>query len=97
MEHASFNPAHTTPHSTIYSSPQTPTRPVCHCLSFNSNSDWDPDSTSVHSNSSDDNQDLDSTPVYSDIRYLSDISDYEDYMMTTSDDDKIPGMEGVPY
>ena len=153
MEHASFNPAHTTPCSTIYSSPQTPTRPVhCH-LSFNSNSDWDPDSTSVHSNSSDDNQDLDSTPVYSDspdeeedfpavplddehwtseivpertfcthenglpnnvcqypcpyrsndtVSYkssldLSDISDYEDYMMTTSDDDETPGMEGVQY
>ena len=28
---------------------------------------------------------------------LSDISDYEDYMMTTSDDDEIPGMEEVPY
>ena len=69
MEHASFNPAHTTPHSTVtitpHSSPQTPTRPVCH-LSFNSNSDQDPDSTSVYSNSSDDDQDPDSTPVYSD-------------------------------
>ena len=33
MKHASFNPAHTTPHSTTtitnHSSPQTPPRPVC--------------------------------------------------------------------
>ena len=70
MENASFNPAYTTPHSTVTitpcSSPQTPTRPVCHCLSFNSNSDQDPDSTPVYFNSSDDDQDPDSTPVYSD-------------------------------
>ena len=43
MEHASFNPAHTTPHRTVNLTPsrfpQTPTRPVCHHLSFNSNSD----------------------------------------------------------
>ena len=32
MEHASFNPVPTTPHST----PQTPSRPVCRCLSFSS-------------------------------------------------------------
>ena len=130
-----------------------PTRPVHHHLSFNSNSNQDPDSTSVHSNSSDDNQDLDNIPVYSDspdkeenfptvplddehwtaeivpertfcihenglpnnvyqhpcpygsndtVSYmdsldLSDISDYEDYMMTTSDDEELPGMEEVPY
>ena len=70
MEHASFNPAHTTPCSTVtitpQSLPQTPTRPVHHCLSFNSNSDQDPDSTPVYSDSSDDDQDPDSTPVYSD-------------------------------
>ena len=70
MEHASFNPAHTTPHSTVtmttHSSPQTPTRPVHYHLSFNSDSDQDPDSTSVYSDSSDDNQDSDNTPVYSD-------------------------------
>ena len=57
MENASFNPAHTTPHSAVtitpHSSPQTPTRPVHCCLSFTSDS-------------SDDNQDPDSTPVYSD-------------------------------
>ena len=70
MENASFNPAHTTAHSTVTitpcSSPQTPTRPVHCCQSFNSDSDQDPDSTPVYSNSSDDDQDLDSTPVYSD-------------------------------
>ena len=70
MEHESFNPAHTTLHSTVTitpcSSPQTPTRPVCCHLSFNSDSDQDPDSTSVYSDSSDHDQDPDSTPVYSD-------------------------------
>ena len=70
MEHASFNPVHTAPCNTVtitpHSSPQTPTRPGhCH-LSFNSNSDQDPDSTPVYSNSSDDDQDPDSTPVYPD-------------------------------
>ena len=57
MDHASFHPAHNTPCSTATithcSSPQTPTSPVCHCLSFTSDS-------------SDDDQDPDSTPVYSD-------------------------------
>ena len=56
MEHVSFNPAHTTPHSTVTithcSSPQTPTRPMCCHLSFTSDS-------------SDDDQVQDSTPVYS--------------------------------
>ena len=28
---------------------------------------------------------------------LSDISDYEDYMMTTIDDEELPGLEEVPY
>ena len=37
------------------------------------------------------------TVSYMDSLDLSDISDYEDYMMTTSDDDEIPGMEEVPY
>ena len=51
MEHASFNPAHTTPCNTVtkapHSLPQTPTRPVhCH-LSFSSDSDQDTDSTPV--------------------------------------------------
>ena len=54
MEHASFNPAHTTPCSTATithcSSSWAPTRPVHHCLSFTSDSsdnDQDPDSTPV--------------------------------------------------
>ena len=156
MEHASFNPTHTTPCRTVTltpsRSPQTPTRPVHHHLSFNSDSNQDSDSISVHSDSSDDDQDPDSMPVYSDsdeeedfptvplddehwtseivpertfcihknglpnnvchhpcpcgnndtVSYmdsldLSDILDYEDYMMTTSDDDELPGMEEVPY
>ena len=141
MEHASFNPAHTTPHSTAtitnQSSPQTPPRPMYHCLSF-------------MSGSSEDDQNLDSTPEYSDeeedfqtvhlddehwlaeivpertfclhknglpnnvcqhpcpygnsdtVSYmcsldLSDILDYEDYMMTTSDDEELPGLEKVSY
>ena len=41
MEHASFDPASTTPHST----PQTPPRPVCRCLSFSSADGYTPDST----------------------------------------------------
>ena len=53
MDHASFNPAHTTPHRTVTLTPsrfpQMPTRPVCRHLSFNSNSDQDPDSTQVPS------------------------------------------------
>ena len=69
MEHTSFNPAHTTPCSTVtithHGSPWTPTRPVHCCLSFTSDSDQDPDNTPAHSNSSDDDQDPDSTPVYS--------------------------------
>ena len=61
MEHASFNPAHTTPHSTAtimnHSSPHTPPRPVCHHLSFNSDSsedDQNPDSTPEHSDEGED-------------------------------------------
>ena len=69
MDHASFNPAHTTPCRTVTLTPsrfpQTPTRPVHHHLSFNSDSNQEPDSTSVHSDSSDGDQDSNSTPVYS--------------------------------
>ena len=50
MEHASFNPVLTTPHST----PQTPPRSVCRCLSFSSADIYTPDSTPVCSDSSDD-------------------------------------------
>ena len=34
---------------------------------------------------------------YMDSLELSDISDYEDYMMTTSNDEELPGLEEVPY
>ena len=37
------------------------------------------------------------TVAYMDSLDLSDISDYEDYMMTTSDDEELPGFEEVPY
>ena len=56
MEHASFNPAYTTPHhpaTTPYcNSPLTSPRPVCHCLTFTSDSsgsDQDPESSSQYS------------------------------------------------
>ena len=141
MEHASFDPVHTTPCSTVTmthcSSPQTPTRPVCCHLSFTSDSsedDQDPDNIPVHS---DEEEDFQTVPLddehwmseivpertfyihenglpnnvcqcpclygnsdavsYMDSLDLSDISDYEDYMMTTSDDEDLPGMEEVPY
>ena len=141
MEHASFNPVHTTPCNTVtmtpHSSPQTPTRPVHHCLSFSSDSDQDPDSTPVYSDSSDEEEEdfqmvpLDdehwtseqvpertfcihenglphnlcqypcpcgsnNTVSYMDSLDLSDISDYEYYMVTSSDEE-LPGMEEVPY
>ena len=138
MEHASFNPGHTTPCNTVTmtpcSSPQTPTRPVhCH-LSFSSDNDQqDP----VYSGSSDEEEeDFQMVPLddehwtservpertfcihenglphnlcqypwpygsndtvsYIDSLDLSDILDYEDYMVTSSDED-LPGMEEVPY
>ena len=34
---------------------------------------------------------------YMDSLELSDISNYEDYMMTTSNDEELPGLEEVPY
>ena len=37
------------------------------------------------------------TVSYMDSLDLSDISDYEDYMMATSDDEELPGLEEVPY
>ena len=36
------------------------------------------------------------TVSYMDSLDLSDISDYKDYMMTTSDDEELPGLEEVP-
>ena len=65
MDHASFNPVSTTPHSTVTtthcstvtttprSMPQTPDRPVHQCLSFSSDTDHTPDSTPACSDSSD--------------------------------------------
>ena len=52
LEHASFNPVTTTPHST----PQTPPRPVCRCLSFSSVDNYTPNSTPVYSDSSDEEE-----------------------------------------
>ena len=52
MEHASFNPVLTTPHST----PQTPLKPVCRCLSFSSADNCIPDSTQACSDTSDDEE-----------------------------------------
>ena len=66
MEHTSFNPVHTTLHSTVtltpHSSPQTPTRPVHCCLSFSSNSDQDPDSTLEYS-SDEEEEDFQMVPL----------------------------------
>ena len=132
---------HTTPHNAVtmtpHSSPQTLTRPVCRCLSFSSDSDQDPDSTPVYSDSSDEEEeDFQMVPLhdehwtseevpgrtfcihehglphnlcqypcpygsndtvsYMDSLDLSDISDYEDYMVTSSDEELL-GMEEVPY
>ena len=133
MEHVSFNPAPTTPCST----PQTPPRPVCTCLSFSSADSYTLDSTLEYSDSSADEEEdfqlvsLDDEywtsketpertlcihehglphglcpypcpyvnyemPSYVDSLDLKDISDYEDYMLTSSNEE-IPGMEEVPY
>ena len=133
MEHASFNPVTTTPHST----PQTPPQPVCQHPSFSSADNSTPDSTPVFSDSSDEEEeDFQMVPLddehwtseeapertfcihkqglqhnlcqypcpygnHNTISYmgtlgLSDISDYEDYMVTSSNEE-IPGMEEVPY
>ena len=141
LEHASFNPVHTTPRNTVtktpHSSPQTPTRPVCHHLSFSSDTDHSSDSTPACSDSSDEEEeDFQMVPLddehwtsekvpertfcihknglphnlsqypcpygnndtvpYMDSLDLSDISDYEDYMVTSSDEELL-GMEEVPY
>ena len=141
IEHASFNPVHTTPCNTVTmtpcSSPQTPTRPVCCCLSFSSDTDHSSDSTPACSDSSDEEEeDFQTVPLddvqwtseevpertfcihehglshnlcqylcpygsndtvsYMDSLDLSDISDYEDYMVTSSDEE-LPGMEEVCY
>ena len=141
LEHGSFNPVNTTPCSTVTitpcSTPQTPTRPVHQCLSFSSDTDHTPDSTSACSDSSDEEEeDFQMVPLddkhwtseevpertfcihehglphnlcqypcpygsndtvsYMDSLDLSDILDYEDYMVTSSDEELL-GMEEVPY
>ena len=67
MENSSFNPVSTTPCSTVTitpcGTPQTPPRPVHRCLSFSSNSDQDPDSTPVYSDSSKDEEDFQMVPL----------------------------------
>ena len=70
MEHASFNPVSTTPCNTVtitpHDTPQTPPRPVHRHLSFSSDNDQDPDSTPVYSNSSDDEEDFQMVPLDAD-------------------------------
>ena len=115
----------------------TPTRPVCHHLSFASDSsddDQDPDGTPVYSNEEEDFPTVplddehwtaeivpertfsihknglpnnvcqhpcpygnNGTVSYMDSLVLSDILDYEDNMMTTSDDEDLLGIEEAPY
>ena len=135
MEHVSFNPVPTTPHST----PQTPPRPVHRCLSFRSAGNYTPANTPVCSDNSgeeEEEEDFQKVPLddehwtseetpertfcihkhglphglcqypcpyknYNTLSYmtsldLSDISEYEDYMVTSSGEE-ILGMEEVPY
>ena len=126
MEHASFDPAPITPCSTPY----TPPRPVCRCLSFSSADSCTPDGTpNCSENEEEDFQmvPLDDEhwtsketpertlcihehylphglcpypcpyanyqmPSYMDSLDLSDILDYEDYMVVSNDED-IPSLE----
>ena len=150
LEHASFDPAHTTPCCPTakphYDTQPTLPRPVCHCLMFlsdSSESDQDPDSSSDNDqdpgSSSDEEEDFQTVPIddehwttemvpertfcihenglpnnvcqypcpygnnnndsvsYMDSLDLSDISNYKDYMLTTSNDEDLPGLEEVPY
>ena len=68
MEHTSFNPVTTTHCSTVtitpHSTTQTPPRPVCRCLSFSSDNDQAPDSTPICSDSSDEEEDFQSVPLF---------------------------------
>ena len=59
MEHASFNPVPTAPHSTPHSTPHTPPRPVCRHLSFSSADNYTPDNTPVCSDSTDEEEEED--------------------------------------
>ena len=130
MEHASFDPAPTRPCST----PQTPSRPVCRCLSFSSADSYTPDSTPECSEDKEedfqmvplDNEHWTSKetpertlcihqhglphglcpypcpymnyqmPSYMDSLDLSDISEYENYMVTSSNE-HVPAFGGTPY
>ena len=131
MKHTSFNPAPVTPCST----PQTPPRSVCRCLSFSSADNNTPDSTPECSEE-DEEEDFQMVhlddehwtseetpertlcihehglphglcpypcpyanyqmPSYMDSLDLSDISDYKDYMVTSSNED-IPAFKDTPY
>ena len=147
MEHASFDPVHTTPchpaDTPHYDTQPSPLRPVCCHLMFlsdSSESDQDPDSplNSSPDSSSDDEEDFQMVPIddehwttemvpertfcihenglpnnvcqypclyginndsvsHMDSLEISNISNYEDYMMTTSDNEELPGLEEVPY
>ena len=127
MEHASFDPAPTTPCNT----PQNPPRPVHICLSFSSEDSYTPGNTPEDEEEDflmipldDEHWTSEETPERTlcvhehglphglcpypspymnyqmpscmDSLDLSDISDYEDYMVTSSDKD-ILGMEEMPY
>ena len=131
MEHTSFDPAPVTPHST----PQTPLRSVCRCLSLSSADNNMLDSTAECSEE-DKEEDFQMVPLddehwtsketpemtlcihehglphglclypcpyaniqmpsYMDSLELSDISDYEDYMVTSSDEDT-PAFKDTSY
>ena len=139
MEHASFDPAHTMPcypaDTLHYDTQPTSPRPVCHHLTFlsdSSESDQDPDSSSdeeedfqtvliddehrttemvlertfcIHENGLPNNVcqypcpygNNNNSVSYMDSLEISDISNYEDCMMTTSNDEELPGLEEVPY
>ena len=85
MEHTSFNPVITTPHST----PQTPPRPVCRCLSFSSIENYTPDNTPVCSDSSDEEEEDFQTVPLDDEHWTSEetseelfVSENMDYYIT---------------
>ena len=64
MEHASFDPAPVTPCST----PQTPPRPVCRCLSFSSADSYTPNSTPEYSE--EEEEDFQTVPLEMNIGFL---------------------------
>ena len=92
MEHASFDPAHATPCRPVTTANNlihTPTRPVCHHLSFSS--DHDLNTSPVHMDTS--NSSSDTTPDPSDDKVSS--SEDEDFP-TVSMDDEYWSTEMVP-